>query len=76
MKLSELRLKEVINVRDARKIGFVDDIEIEKENGKILSLVVYPGAKVAGLFGKQDEVSIPWSNVKLIGDDIVLVDTE
>jgi sporulation protein YlmC with PRC-barrel domain len=31
---------------------------------------------MTGLFGKLDEIIVPWGNVRLVGDDIVLVDTE
>ncbi|HBQ64766.1 MAG TPA: YlmC/YmxH family sporulation protein [Clostridiales bacterium] len=76
MKLSELRLKEVINLRDGRKLGFADDLDVDRENGKIGTLLVYPGTRMTGLFGKQEEVRVPWEKVRLVGDDIVLVDTE
>ena len=37
---SELREKEVINICDGRRLGFVCDVEIEMPAGKICTLII------------------------------------
>ena len=69
---SPLRDKEIINTADGCRLGYVCDLEIDPACGKILALLV-PGK--GGLFkpGKCKEISIPWSAVVRIGDDLILV---
>jgi YlmC/YmxH family sporulation protein len=69
-----LRNKEVIDLCDGRRLGFVCDIEIDVAGGRITAIVV-PGSKgFGGLFGKRDDCVIPWCNIRKIGDDIIIVD--
>ena len=42
MALGDLRRKEVVNIRDGTRLGFVTDVEIDEVDGRIESLVV-PG---------------------------------
>lgn len=70
-----IKNKEVINIRDGKSMGFVYDIEINLEEGRIDGIVL-PGERgFFNLFGKESEdVVIKWSNVKTVGDDVILVD--
>jgi YlmC/YmxH family sporulation protein len=71
--LGQLKEKEVINVCDGRRLGCVEDIEFEIDSGKIVSLIVLGGATGFG-FGRGELTPMPWSSIKRIGADIVLVD--
>ncbi len=75
MRISDMRQKEVINIEDGKRLGFVCDIGFDLEEGQIQSLIV-PGTGKAGLFGKTQDIIIPWDSIKKIGNDIVLVDFE
>lgn len=75
-KASDFRQKEVINVSDGKRLGFVYDVEIDMKNGKIESIIVPGPSKVLGLFGKNIDYVIPWENIKRLGDDIILVDVD
>ena len=68
--LSELKEKEIINVCDGKKMGRIMDILFDNTNG-IVKGVVVPGEK--RLFRKSDDVFIPLSKLKKIGDDVILV---
>ena len=71
---SELRTKEVINIEDGERLGFVSDITLDTMSGKISSISV-PGAyKLLGLIGREDDKVIPWENIKKIGDDLIIVE--
>ncbi|MGI6778741.1 MAG: YlmC/YmxH family sporulation protein [Acetivibrionales bacterium] len=73
---SDLRQKEVINISDGRRLGFVCDVEIDLENGKIDAVIIPGGSRLFGLIGKDSEFIIPWERIKKIGEDIILVDMD
>lgn len=73
MRFGDLRCKEVINIKDGTRIGFVDDIEFETCTAKILRIIVYGRARFFGLFGREDDVIIDWCDIEVIGTDTVLV---
>lgn len=74
-RFQELKNKEVINVKDGKRLGFVCDIEFSPHNGKILSLIL-PPQKSRLFFGGDDDITVEWDKIKKIGDDIILVDFE
>ena len=72
MTFSQLRKKDVICVADGRLIGRVTDLEIDERCGQIRALIV-PGG-VSGFFhADKSQISIPFSQVACIGDDVILV---
>ena len=73
-RLTSLRCKEVINVSDGCRLGFVSDVEIDLATGKVAALVVPGPCRFFGLFGRGDDFVIPWRCICRIGDDIILVD--
>ncbi len=72
--LSELRNKEVVNLKTGIKIGYVDDVEIDTENSAVRSLIIYGRPRCMGLFGKDEDIKISCTEIKLIGEDTILVD--
>lgn len=74
IRFSELRCKEVINIPDGRRLGYVSDLELEAERGQILSLTVPCPSRFFGLFGAGGYYVIPWPCIRRIGDDLILVD--
>ena len=73
---SEFRQKEVINVSDGRRLGFVSDVEVSLEEGKIEAIVIPGSCRLFGLIGKDNEFIIPWEKIKKVGEDIILVDVD
>ena len=69
-----LRRKEVINICDGCRLGYVDDVEVRVPEGQIVAVIVYGPCRFFGLFGRGDEYYIPWECIQRIGDDIILVD--
>jgi len=67
----ELKQKEVINVKDGKRLGKIVDIVFCCPEGKITGIVV-PGGR-SFLFSKN-EVFIDWRNINKIGEDAILVD--
>lgn len=76
MKLTDLQCKEVICVSDGRRLGFVSDVQIEVPEGNICAILVPGPCRVLGVAGRKDDFCIPWSCIRKIGPDIVLVDVK
>ncbi len=73
---SELKDKEVINMSDGRRLGFVCDVEINLEDGRIDAIVIPGTGRLFGLIGKDGDFIIPWEKIKKIGEDIILVELD
>ena len=71
MTYSLLRQKEVVNVCTGRRIGNVCDLELSCD-GRILALIVPAPFKISGLFHNEN-LTIPWANVEMLGEDVILV---
>lgn len=48
---SELRVKEVVSVNDGKRLGFMFDVEIDMDTGKVISFVIPSGGKVLDFWG-------------------------
>lgn len=75
-KTSELWSKEVINVVDGRRLGMVEDVELDLKVGKIDALVIPGRPGLFGLFGATQDVVINWNQIQKIGEDVILVRVE
>lgn len=73
---SEFRQKEVINIADGRRLGFVSDVEVNLEDGRIEAIVIPGGGRFFGFIGKDNEYVIPWDRIRKVGEDIILVDMD
>ncbi|MBQ7291463.1 MAG: YlmC/YmxH family sporulation protein [Clostridia bacterium] len=69
---TSLRDKDVINICDGKRLGFVNDVEIDVCDGRICAIVVLFDCRLCG-FGKCEELVIPWEKIKCFGKDAVLV---
>lgn len=74
--IAELRNKEVICKLNGTRIGNVDDVELDVNSGRLVSIVIYGKGKVMGLFGKSEDFIIPWDDIDVIGEDTILVKCE
>lgn len=73
-RIADLQYKEVIDIADGTRYGFVGDIELNPERGSIESVVVKGRPRLLGLLGREPDAVFPWSAVKRFGEDIILVD--
>lgn len=69
----DFKHKEVINIIDGKRLGFVQDVTANLETGIITSIVVPGNNKLLNVFSSNDIV-IPWQDIKCIGDDVILVE--
>ena len=73
-RFSHLRRKEVINICDGRRLGFVGDLELKVPEGEVKALIVFGPCRFFGLFGRGEDFYVPWDCVQRFGDDIILID--
>lgn len=71
-KITDLRDKDVINIKDGCRIGCVSDVEVDTCCGRVMSIVIY-GHRLFGFFGACNDIIIRWEDIQLIGDDTILV---
>lgn len=70
----DFKHKEVINIKDARRLGYVQDVTADLETGTITSIIVPGNNKMFNIFSTNNEIVIPWDKIKAIGEDIILVE--
>ena len=73
-RIADLRCKEVINLCDGCRMGYVGDVEIDVVCGRVIALVVPGRCRFFGLFGRGEDYYIPWDCVQRFGEDIILID--
>lgn len=74
MLFSEFKCKDVINIRDCKKIGRVGDLEFDECNGCIRKIIVQGGNKMFSFLHCDPDIVIPYKDIRQIGPDIILVD--
>ena len=72
--ITDMREKEVINLKDGCRLGNVCDVEFDTCSGSIVSIIIFGRGKAFGLFGRGEDIKVCWNDIKVIGDDTILVD--
>ncbi|MBE6728307.1 MAG: YlmC/YmxH family sporulation protein [Ruminococcaceae bacterium] len=75
-RIDELRNRQVVCVKNGCVLGYVSDIELDTETGKLTSLVIYGKPKLFGVLGHENDIIIPWEEIVVIGNETILVSTE
>ena len=70
----DFKHKEVINISDARRLGYVQDVTADLGTGVITSIIVPGNNKIFNIFRGNNEIVIPWDKIKCIGEEIILVE--
>lgn len=70
----DFKHKEVININDGKRLGFVQDVCADLNTGTITSIIVPGNNKFMGMFSNGNEIVIEWQNIKCIGEDVILVE--
>lgn len=73
VKISDLRMREVINVVNGKRLGIIKDIELDLNEGRIKSIILPGVGKILGFFGRNDDIVVPWEKINKIGLDVILV---
>lgn len=67
---NEIKSKEIVNIYDGKKLGRAIDIIFDKITGGVSGVVVPGDHKI---FRKNEDIFIPISKIKKIGEDVILV---
>lgn len=70
----DFKHKEVININNGKRLGYVQDVCADLNTGKITSIIVPGYKKIMNMFSKDEEIIINWDKIKCIGEDVILVD--
>lgn len=78
MRLSELAGRELVDMQNGEKIGQLGhaDLWIDVETGKIVHLILPAGTGLLGFAKKQEEQSVPWSAIRKVGADMILIELD
>ena len=75
-RIDDLRNKQVVCVKDGCVLGYISDIELDTANGSLTSIIIFGRLRFFGLFGREEDIVIPWEDISVIGNETVLVNTE
>ena len=76
MKASELRQKEVINIKTGKRLGNIIDYDIDLRSGRVTGVSVPVQGKFSILAKNEQDIFVAWEKIKKIGDDVILIETE
>lgn len=74
MKLSELERKDIINIRDGKKVGRIVDVEFDITNGYMIRFIIESSNLIKSIFSSGEELTIKFSQIKKMGEDVILID--
>lgn len=71
MRLSELQSKDIVTT-NGKLVGNIIDIVIT--DGKIDYLIAEKSKFIISMFTSKNEFEIKWNQIKMIGEDVIIVD--
>lgn len=74
MRLSDLQNKTLVNVNNGKNIGNIVDVNIDFENGNILSFIIESKSNGFSFFSKENDILVKWTDIRKIGEDVIIVD--
>ena len=76
MRICDLKQKEVINICDCRRLGYVGDVDFDMETGCLLAIIVPGPGCFCGFLVREREYVIPFCDIRQVGPDIILVNVD
>lgn len=73
MFLSDLQTKDLISLKDGRRIGRIIDAEINQQ-GRIIYLVIEEKKNFKRIIMSTNDSKISFDSISKIGEDVILVD--
>ena len=75
-RIYDIKNKEVINVKDGCRLGYIRDVEFDLMNGRIKRLIIPAQTKILSIFKRNMEYHVNWQQVKRVGEERILVDVD
>ena len=72
-RITDMHNKEVINLCDGTRLGYVDDLEVDTCTAQVTALVISGRNRLFGLLGREPDVVIQWKDIEVVGEETVLV---
>ena len=72
-RITDMHDKEVINICDGTRLGYVDDLEVDTCTAHITALVICGKSRFFGLLGRDPDLVIQWKDIEVVGDETILV---
>ena len=73
MFLSDLQTKDLISIKDGRRIGRIIDAEINNE-GQLIYLIIEEKKNFHKMITSSSDTKVEFSKITKIGADVILVD--
>jgi YlmC/YmxH family sporulation protein len=75
MRFKDISSKEIVNINEGERLGILGqtDLEINETTGQIEAFII-PTYKWFGLKKEGEMTKIRWSEVKKIGEDMIMVE--
>ncbi len=74
--LSEMRQKEIINIRTGERLGYADDLEFDTDDASVKAIIIYGRSRFFGLLGREEDLIIRCKDIEVIGEDVLLISSE
>ncbi len=74
MRLSDLQRKDIIDLNTGKRIGKIIDVEINPNDGSMVSLIIERTKYLKSLFNSEEDTKIKYEQIKKMGEDVILVD--
>ena len=74
MKLSELHKKDIINIKDGKKIGRIIDVEFDINNGYMIHFLIEKTHIIKNIFSTNEDIYVKFTQIKKLGEDVILID--
>ena len=75
-RIADLSNKQVVCIKNGCVLGFIYDVEFNTSDGSLTSIIIPGRPRFFGLFGHDEDIVIPWSEIEVIGKETVLVTTD
>lgn len=69
----DLKQREVINIVNAERLGYINDVDIDFESGKVRSIIIPNRHGFLGWIFKRNDYIVPWEKIVTVGREIILV---
>ncbi len=74
MRICDVKKKEVINLCNCKKLGYVADRDVNLCAGRVEAILVQRCTGVCNFFGNDTYYFIPFDCIKKMGDNLIFVE--
>ena len=72
MRLADLQVKDVVNIKDGKRLGKIMDAEID--NKGVITYFAVEQKKFFRFFSSNPEINVTFNQIVKIGEDVILVE--